>query len=454
MRELAAQQKSMVIKLFLEGCSYDEIATKLGIAKGSIANIIEDIRTGSLPLSIAIAGYVDDLRKIAVDMRKNNTNVSELIPCLMIHNKLKSMRISNHQIDSWIDICQQIAGEDVPSRQFAKAALELARLTSKTGMSYESIIADYAEKSEVLKSTQVKIANYKKRVKELRRNLTKQRKHNDKCIRSLEKELAVAKEDHNKSKERMRADLDKHMAQNKLSWEKVDTVIAILNKKLAEAGLTQKQIEELSKEIAVSGYLSVTISQQEARSMKLSSELVNLSEKIDQAKKALQEINEEYAKAKNALDSERRELERVQNDYHWANAELSKITEMLPKIYSSFTVARLVFGFIVDPKQLSNYDLDRFVKLMISIRQARVGHGPNQVRDANGEIICQCEVPVIWFDLDRDKYKLDLDSARQFLADLILPLVKDRFVPKSVYESLAQTKNLEMMMELVKRGTQ
>jgi hypothetical protein len=454
MRELSAQQKSMAIKMFLEGCSYDEISSKLGVAKGSIANIVEDIRTGSLSLSSDIAGYVDNLRKIAVDMKKNDTTVSELLPCLTIHSKLKSMGVGNHQIDSWLDICRQIAGEDIPNRQFAKAALELARLTSKTGMSYESLIADYAKKSELLKSTQVKIAYYKKRIKDLRHNLTKQQKHNAKSIQLLEKELAVATENHNKSKERMKADLDKHLAKNKLSWEKVDAVIAILNKKLSEAGLTQIQIEEMSKEIAASGYLSVTIRKQETQSKLLSSELENLSEKMERSKKALQDINEEYTKIKQDLNYRRQELERMKNDYNRAHAELSKAMEIVPKINDSFTVARLVFGFIVDPKQLSNYDLDRFVKLMMSIRQTRLGRGPNQVKDANGKIICQCEVPVIPFDLDRDKYKSDLDGARQFLADLILPLVKDRFVPKSIYETLEQMKNVEMMMDLVKRVNQ
>lgn len=454
MRELAAQQKSMVIKLFLEGCSYDEIARKLGIAKGSIANIVEEIRTGSLPLPNEIAGYVDDLRKIAVDMKKNNTNVSALMPYLMIHNKLKSTGISNHQIESWIDICRKIASEDVPNRQFVEAALELARLTSKTGMSHESFIRDYAKKLEELKSTKCKTVKYKKQVGELRRNLTKQRRHNIRCIQSLEKELAVATENHYKSKERMRADLNKHLAENKLSWEKVDTVIAILDKKLSEAGLTQAQVEELSKKIAAAGYLSATISRQEVQSKQLSSELENLSKEKGQTKKALQEINEEYAKVKYALISRIQELEKVNNDYNWVNAELSKIAEIVPQIDCSMKLAKLLLGFLTDPQKLSAYDLDRFVKLMISIRQVRLGRGPNQVKDAKGKVICECEVPVIYFDLDQDKYKAEPDSARQFLADLLFPLVKDRFVPKFVYETLERIKNIEMLADLVQQRTQ
>jgi hypothetical protein len=84
----------------------------------------------------------------------------------------------------------------------------------------------------------------------------------------------------------------------------------------------------------------------------------------------------------------------------------------------------------------------------------RLGRGPNRVTDANGKVICECEVPIIFLDSDQDKYKADPNSARQFLADLLLPLVKDRFVPKSVYETLERMKNVEMMMDLLKRRTQ
>jgi len=452
MRELSPQQKNMVIKLFLEGYSYDEIANKFGVAKGSITNIIEELRTGNIILPADIAGYLDFLRKLAVDIKKNNTNVSELMSCLMIRNKLKSVGVSYDQLDSWIDICRQIASEDVTNGQFINAALELARLMSKTGMSYESVVGEFTKKSEELQSTKAEIDRCKEQVDELRHSLTEKRKHNIRRVRALDKELAMAVKNHDKSKEIMRMDLEKHMAENKMSWEKVDLAVSIFDKKLSEVGLTQTQIEEISKALTASGQLSVTISEQEAQSKMLSSELEDLSQKVDRSRKALQEINEQYAETKHAANSGRQQLEKVKNDYNWANAELEKAMKIVPQINASFTVAKLVFGFISDPKQLSAYDLDRFVMLMIAIRRKRLGRDPNKVKDANGKIICQCEVPVIWFDLNRDKYPEDLDGARQFLADLIFPLVKDRFVPKSEYETLQHIKNVEMMMDLVKRG--
>ena len=42
MREINEYKKRKVIKLFLTGVSYDEITKELGIAKGSVVNIVND----------------------------------------------------------------------------------------------------------------------------------------------------------------------------------------------------------------------------------------------------------------------------------------------------------------------------------------------------------------------------------------------------------------------------
>jgi len=447
MRELSLEKRTRVIKLFLEGFSYDEIAKQLGVAKGSIANIIDETRMGDSPSLNDIAGYVDDLRKIAVDMRKHNSNVAEILSCLKIYNKMRSMGISNQQIEPWLDICRQISTEDVTNRRFIDSALELARLTSQMGIGYESIIDDYRRRSEELKSMYAEIAKNKKSIKKLKLDLEEQKTLTTQGIQSLEKQPASAKENHNKSMREMQADLDKYLAENKLSWENVNTVIAVLDKELSKTGLTQNQVREISKKITAIGYLSSAITEQEAQHKKLNLEITNLSGKREQSSNALREINTEYTKIQDNLNVKRDELEKVTKNLNWANAELAEITEKVPQITHGMALAVILLRFLTDPQQLSAYDLDRFVKLMMSIRLARLGRGPNQVKDAKGKVICECEVPVIYFDLDQDKHKVDIDSARQFLADLVFPLVKDKFVPISLYDSATNMEKFKMMVD-------
>ena len=48
MKEISLSKKQKVIKLFFGGFTYDEIAVEVGIAKGSVVNIIEEFKEGKL----------------------------------------------------------------------------------------------------------------------------------------------------------------------------------------------------------------------------------------------------------------------------------------------------------------------------------------------------------------------------------------------------------------------
>ena len=91
MKPINQQHKYKVIKLFLEAMSFDDIAAKAGVAKGSVANIVEEFKFGMLPLPENMAEYVDCLRHIAVELRKHDITVGQAKGCLAIHGKLKTM---------------------------------------------------------------------------------------------------------------------------------------------------------------------------------------------------------------------------------------------------------------------------------------------------------------------------------------------------------------------------
>ena len=78
MKDISLTKKQKVIKLFFSGLSYDEIAVEVGIAKGSVVNIIEEFREGKLPIPPNMTGYVDELRHLVVDMKKHNTTHNQL----------------------------------------------------------------------------------------------------------------------------------------------------------------------------------------------------------------------------------------------------------------------------------------------------------------------------------------------------------------------------------------
>ncbi len=49
MEKLSLKKKLLVIKLYFEGLSYDEIAAKAGVGKGSVANVITELKARRFP---------------------------------------------------------------------------------------------------------------------------------------------------------------------------------------------------------------------------------------------------------------------------------------------------------------------------------------------------------------------------------------------------------------------
>jgi len=109
MKPITLNIKSKVVKLFLGGYSYDEIAQQVGIAKGSVVNIIGEFREGNLPLPPGMGEYVDVLRQLAVDLKKHNTSIAQLKIYLKLHVKLQDMGVDSDEVEQWLDICGDIA---------------------------------------------------------------------------------------------------------------------------------------------------------------------------------------------------------------------------------------------------------------------------------------------------------------------------------------------------------
>ena len=86
------------------------------------------------------------LRQLAVDLRKNNTNVTKVQSCIKIDDRLREMGVSSDKVEQWLDICQDIASPAVSNDQFVATALELANLETENGLTNRDVITNYSTK--------------------------------------------------------------------------------------------------------------------------------------------------------------------------------------------------------------------------------------------------------------------------------------------------------------------
>lgn len=271
MKETSASKKIKVVRLFLTGLSYDEIARKVRVAKGSVVYIINDFKEGSLPIPPDMTEYADALRQLAVDLKKHDTSIAQAKSCLKLDVKLREMGVSREQAEQWLDICQDIASATVSSRQFVDAALELARLSSERGLSYRNLIADYDARLRTLNQMDNEI---EQKTKELNR-IRQEKERTAKELDSITKAMAAAQEAFQKHKDQLKSELGGYVARNKLSWKKVNLVESVVNSALGRAGLTEHQIESARERIMATGSLLKLTKKLESRETGCSRKLIS-----------------------------------------------------------------------------------------------------------------------------------------------------------------------------------
>lgn len=420
MKEIKISVKLKAVKLFLNGYTFDEIAKQLGIAKGSVVNIIDDFRKGLLPLPFGMAEYVDELRHLVVDLKKHQTTVAAVVPYLKLHTRMKEMGVGDEQVGQWLNICENIASTAVTNNQFVKSALELAEVTAVNGMSYQSVVEDYDCKLKSCKELGIDIQHKEK-----------QKAQSTAEINTITKAVATAQDNFKKQKESLESQTEEHIKQHNLSWEKVNTVAAILNTELGQIGLGRKEISEISKQIAETGSLTVTNKQLDEKKNKLQTEIDNLKKEEVHFKGSVKTLSNINQKLCNSIYEKGHQRDELDITIQEKETELKELNQSLLQGVTTIFEANLIAAFLVSPKGLDDYNLDKLVRLMVALRQKRLGVALEQGRDATGNLTCQCTIPVI---ANLDSKDIDMDVIRERLALQLMPLVKDKFIPVLQHE--------------------
>ncbi len=76
MHKIPARKRVEVLKLYFMGRSYDEIVKEAWASKDSVMNVIKELKEGRYPGFKQVLDLIDELRDIAVEIKKNNLEAS------------------------------------------------------------------------------------------------------------------------------------------------------------------------------------------------------------------------------------------------------------------------------------------------------------------------------------------------------------------------------------------
>jgi hypothetical protein len=433
MKELKENQKTKVIKLFLTSYTYDQIAKETGIAKGSVVNIVDDFRDGKLPIPAVMAEYVDELRHLIVDMKKHDANVPKLKSCLKVYLKLQEMGAAPEEAAEWLDVCQIIASPSASSSQLVKAAIELVKLELASGQNYTESVKNCKILEAHLKELEDTAIKHESKIAKLNAEFEKTKKERSEELTAIKEAIVKAQNSFLKQKGDLKAKLDEYIAKVNCSWNKVKIAQAIFESNAGKSGLGKGDIESLSHNILEAGSLFLHNKELKTRNTDLEKQVMNQSAQLEKIKAESDKVAEldkglaASALAKwqegNALDS------KIKNE----RSEIAKLRQITSQHMDMLNVAYTIMGSLLSPKLLSNNDIEELTRLVIYVRQHRLGIDPKTLKEVNGDAICECRVPTLYFE--SRKSDTDIEDISKKLALCLVPLVKDEFVPKWQWET-------------------
>lgn len=99
MERLTAKKKLAVVRLYLAGLSYDEIAARSGVSKGTVANVVTELKAGTVPEAADVGEHIELLRELSIDLKQSNLTLGQCAMGLILLT-----RISECGLDPGISI--------------------------------------------------------------------------------------------------------------------------------------------------------------------------------------------------------------------------------------------------------------------------------------------------------------------------------------------------------------
>jgi predicted nucleic acid-binding Zn-ribbon protein len=318
MEKLTAKKRLTIVRQYLSGLSYDEIAAKSGVSKGTVANVVTELKAGNFAEAADVGEHIEVLRDLSLDLRRLNLSPGQCAAGLILLNRINECGLDPADIDRWPMILKLLKNED-DAREFVRAVYSIQDVQKRTGMDLEAL----DNKVRELERKAADLEPLSNKIKECQKELAELAKHRE----ELESAIALLEQKNElltprvKELEEREQTLSHQIADMEPRAQKAEMTISTLKsemQKLKDIGLSLKELAEFRKKLEVVTQRH-TIKPTELKS-RLLHELENLDkglgletliesrqQDLDKAEKALVMIKNETEATRVVFDSLKRE---------------------------------------------------------------------------------------------------------------------------------------------------
>lgn len=249
MERLTAKKKLAVVRLYFSGLSYDEIAAKCGVSKGTVSNIVTELKAGTVPEAADAGEHIELLRELSIDLKQSNLTPGQCAVGLILLTRIRDCGLDPADIDCWPMILKAVRNED-DAREFVRLIYSIQEVQQRSGLGIEALdkkVHELEKKAADLEPVSDKLKDSKKELADL----TKQRDKlaNSVAILEQKEEMLTPRV---KELEKREQNLSHRIADMEPKAEKAETTISTAKgeiQKVEDMGLSLRGLAEFNEKL-------------------------------------------------------------------------------------------------------------------------------------------------------------------------------------------------------------
>ena len=251
MEKLTARKKLSVVMSYFRGLSYDEIAAKAGVSKGTVANIIAELKAGNFPEAGDVGDQIELLRDLSLDLRRLNLSPGQCATGLILLNRINECGLDPADIDRWPMILKSVPNQE-DAKEFVRMLYAIEEVQKRTGLNLEALVDKVHElekKAADLESISNKVRDCKKELSEL----TKRREQLTSAVALLEQKDDLLSPRVRDLEDREQT-LSRRIADMEPKAQKAETTLSALKgemQKVKDIGFSLKELVEFNEKLQV-----------------------------------------------------------------------------------------------------------------------------------------------------------------------------------------------------------
>lgn len=150
MEPITLKKRLQVVYLYLCGLSFDQIATKTGVGKGSVTNIVTELKAGYFPEAAGATDQIETLRELAVDLAKLKLTAGQSAVGIAVLRRIYELNLDPADMERWPWLLNSIKTQD-DAKELIEVAYAVRGIQKESGLSLPALEEKVKKLSEKAK---------------------------------------------------------------------------------------------------------------------------------------------------------------------------------------------------------------------------------------------------------------------------------------------------------------